>query len=79
MFAQAAQSNSPLIAAITQTLTTTPHHQIPTAFFLNLLRRNLTDTTAQQQLRTAIDWGRYGELFDYDADDQLLIRGPVER
>lgn len=78
IFAQAAQSNAPLITAITQTLTTTPHHQIPTAFFLNLLRRNLTDTTAQQQLRVAIDWGRYGELFDYDADDQVLTRGSVE-
>ena len=31
---------------------------------------------AQSQLDTAIDWGRYGELYDYDSDDQELTLEP---
>ncbi|MCW2562099.1 MAG: nitrate transporter ATP-binding protein, partial [Mycobacterium sp.] len=41
-------------------------------FFLDLLRRGFGPEDAKQQLDTAIDWGRYGELFDYDTDtDQI--------
>jgi NitT/TauT family transport system ATP-binding protein len=41
-------------------------------FFLDLLRRGFGPDDAKQQLDTAIGWGRYGELFDYDTDtDQI--------
>ena len=30
---------------------------------------------AERQIDTAIDWGRYAELFDYDADAQHFVRG----
>ena len=43
-------------------------------FFVDLLRRGFATEEAEQQMRTAIDWGRYGELYDYDADsDQLSL------
>jgi NitT/TauT family transport system ATP-binding protein len=29
---------------------------------------------AERQIDTAIDWGRYAELFDYDADAQHFVR-----
>jgi hypothetical protein len=29
-------------------------------------------------METAIDWGRYGELFEYDADDEQLMLPPSE-
>ena len=41
-------------------------------FFLDLSRRGLSVEEAQRQLDIAIDWGRYGELFDYDAKSGQL-------
>ena len=31
---------------------------------------------ARSQLDTAIDWGRYAELYDYDSDDEELTLEP---
>ena len=27
---------------------------------------------AERQLSTAVDWGRYAELFEYDSNERLL-------
>ncbi|WP_370936618.1 AAA-associated domain-containing protein [Amycolatopsis sp. cg13] len=43
-------------------------------FFLDLLRRGISATDARQQLDTAIDWGRYAELFDYDTDSDRIAQ-----
>jgi NitT/TauT family transport system ATP-binding protein len=42
-------------------------------FFLDLLRRGFSADEARRQLDIAIDWGRYGELFEYDREDGELI------
>ena len=42
-------------------------------FFLDLLRRGFSADEARRQLDIAIDWGRYGELFEYDAERGELI------
>jgi NitT/TauT family transport system ATP-binding protein len=39
---------------------------------LDLLQRSFGPDHAQQQLNTAIGWGRYGELFHYDAATDLI-------
>ena len=39
---------------------------------LDLLRARYANDEAHQQFAIAVEWGRYGELFDYDADDDLL-------
>jgi NitT/TauT family transport system ATP-binding protein len=44
---------------------------------LDLLRRGYTDEYAERQLDIAIDWGRYGQLFDYDADTGELVLSEV--
>jgi NitT/TauT family transport system ATP-binding protein len=44
-------------------------------FFLDLLRRGFTDDEARRQLNVAIDWGRYGELFEFDAESGELVLG----
>lgn len=45
-------------------------------FFLDLLRRGFSTADAQQQLDTAIDWGRYAELFDTDTDTDQITADP---
>ena len=44
------------------------------AFFLDLLRRHFSADEARAQLDIAIDWGRYGELYEYDADTAEVTR-----
>ena len=44
------------------------------AFFLDVLRRHYSAEEARAQLDTAIDWGRYGELYEYDADTAEITR-----
>ena len=53
--------------AIYNALTTTKDGTLGESFFLDLLRRGFTEDEAREQLRIAVDWGRYGELFDFDA------------
>ena len=60
--------------AICNALATTTDGNLGERFFLDLLRRSFGEQDAQRQLELAIDWGRYGELYEYDADSGQLIR-----
>jgi len=44
-------------------------------FFLNLPRRGFSAGEARRQPDIAIDWGRYGELFEYDSEGGELVLG----
>ena len=79
LFAKLAIEHAPLVRAIVQALSATGNGTLREAFFLDLLRRGFTDPEARSQLETAIAWGRYAELFDYDADDSQLILDPEAR
>jgi hypothetical protein len=37
--------------------------------------RGFWPDAARQQLAVAIEWGRYGALFEYDSDPGLLVLG----
>ena len=41
-----------------------------------MLRRGFSPEEARNQLETAIDWGRYAELYDYDRDEQEFTLEP---
>jgi NitT/TauT family transport system ATP-binding protein len=41
--------------------------------FLELLQEHFSPTEAERQLGTALDWGRYGELFDFDPDSEEFV------
>ena len=64
--------------AILRALETTKDGTLSERFFLDLLRGGFSQDEAQAQLDTAIDWGRYGELFDYRANDGELILTPAD-
>jgi NitT/TauT family transport system ATP-binding protein len=64
----------PFLKQIVKVLQSKSNHKVPRAFFLDLLRKNLTPKEAERQLDTLIDWGRYAELFEYDDDkDELYL------
>ncbi|MDF3289146.1 ABC transporter ATP-binding protein [Streptomyces silvisoli] len=76
LFARHAARHAPLVRAIVQALAATEGQRLREEFFLDLLRRGYSAEEARRQLDIAIDWGRYGELFDYDADDGVLTLEP---
>ena len=67
IFARAAGERAPLVRAILRGLESSKDGGLNERFFLDLLGRGFTADEARAQLDTAIGWGRYGELFDYDS------------
>jgi NitT/TauT family transport system ATP-binding protein len=76
LFARDAAKYAPLVRAIVQALAATEDHTLREGFFLDVLRRGFSPQEARSQLDTAIDWGRYAELYDYDSDDEELTLEP---
>ena len=66
-------ARAPLIKAILRALRATNDGTLREGFFLDLLRRGYSADEARRQLDIAIDWGRYGELFEYDAESGQLV------
>ncbi|WP_353683889.1 nitrate/sulfonate/bicarbonate ABC transporter ATP-binding protein [Thermodesulfovibrio sp. 3907-1M] len=68
IFKEVALQNVQLIKQIMQVLSTISKHRVSEEFFLDILKNHFTPEESWNQLETAIDWGRYAELFAYDYD-----------
>jgi NitT/TauT family transport system ATP-binding protein len=68
IFRDTALNNIQLIKQIMQVLSSTLKRRMPEDFFIEILESHFTTEEAWNQLETAIDWGRYAELFAYDYD-----------
>jgi NitT/TauT family transport system ATP-binding protein len=45
----------------------------PRRQFMDELQEGFSPVEAQRQLQTALDWARYGELFDFDPDSEDFV------
>ncbi|WP_446430185.1 ABC transporter ATP-binding protein [Leucobacter sp. 1207-22] len=77
VFAELAVAHAPLVRTIVRALENSNDGALRDDFFRDLLLRGFTAEDAQQQLDTAIQWGRYGELYDFDANTGELILSEV--
>jgi NitT/TauT family transport system ATP-binding protein len=77
LFARLAVEHAPLVRTIVKALENSDDGTLRDDFFRDLLRRGYTTEDIEKQLDIAIDWGRYGELFDYDADSGELVLSEV--
>lgn len=66
IFGQQILTHVPLIAYIRHGLEQDPSGDLPEELFLRLLRFSIPEAEAERVLRTAIEWGRYGEVFEYN-------------
>ncbi|MCS7157065.1 MAG: nitrate/sulfonate/bicarbonate ABC transporter ATP-binding protein [Blastocatellia bacterium] len=73
LFRQAALQHVRLLQQIEHALRTKSDHALPDDFFLDILEEHFSEEESQRQLDTAIHWGRYAEIFDYDAEKGRLI------
>ena len=46
--------------------------------FLEHLTEHFSPSEAERQLATALDWARYGEVFDFDPDAEDFLLPPAE-
>jgi NitT/TauT family transport system ATP-binding protein len=67
IFRAAALERVPLVRRIHRALQHAADGALREGFFMDLLNRHFSPEEARAQLDTAIDWGRYAELFEYDA------------
>jgi NitT/TauT family transport system ATP-binding protein len=67
IFRKAALANVPLLRQMEQALKTKSNRTLSDEFFHDLLDEHFGEEESRRQLETAIQWGRYAEIFDYDA------------
>jgi NitT/TauT family transport system ATP-binding protein len=67
LFRAAALEHVLLLRQIHRAVQNKSDHSVPDEFFHDLLDEQFSEDETQRQLDTAINWGRYSELFDYDA------------
>jgi NitT/TauT family transport system ATP-binding protein len=67
LFREAAKANVLLLRQIVRALEAKSDHTVPEDFFLDMLDEQFSEEESLRQLETAITWGRYAELFDFDA------------
>ena len=66
VFRDAALERVSLLRQITRSLDTKADRTLPAEFFQDMLEEHFSEDEAQAQIETAVNWGRYAELFDYD-------------
>ena len=77
LFRQAVLSHVTLIQQIRNALERKSDRAVPLEFFRDVLDEHLPHDDVQRQLDTALNWGRYAEIFTYDSEtDRLLLNEP---
>ncbi len=77
LFRQAALAHSTLLAQIASALKTKSDGAMPLEFFRDILEEHFPEVEVQRQLDTALNWGRYAEIFEYDSESDRLSVHPV--
>ena len=73
-FRRLLMERSTMVTRIHTCLEGKKNHRLPEAFFLDLLEKHFSREEARRQLETAIQWGRYAELFGFEDDtDELFL------
>jgi NitT/TauT family transport system ATP-binding protein len=62
----------PFIAHIRHSLEQEPSGELPEEPFLRLLEDSLSAAEAEDVMKVAIEWGRHGEIFEYDYHTGLI-------
>jgi NitT/TauT family transport system ATP-binding protein len=73
LFRDAALGNVLLLRQIRRALESKSDHTVPEDFFLDMLDEQFSEEECLRQMETAITWGRYAELFDFDAARRRFV------
>ena len=73
LFREAVLSHSTLIQQIRNALERKADRKLPLEFFRDILDEHLSQEDAKRQTETALNWGRYAEIFSYDSETDTLL------
>jgi NitT/TauT family transport system ATP-binding protein len=74
LFRIAAVENVLLLRQIVRAIEAKTDRSVPEEFFHDMLDEQFSEEETLRQLETAINWGRYAELFDYDASRRRFLQ-----
>ena len=74
LFRDAALENVTILKQIDSVLKRKSDHSISDEFFHDILDEYFAEDEVQRQFETAMNWGRYAEIFDYDRESGRLIQ-----
>jgi NitT/TauT family transport system ATP-binding protein len=78
IFREAVVKNVMVLQQIESVLKAKTDHSIPVEFFHDILDEHFSQDEVERQLDTALNWGRYAEIFDYDSGSgRLVLAEPV--
>jgi NitT/TauT family transport system ATP-binding protein len=72
LFRDAALKHIALLRLIENTLHAKRDHAIGEEFFRDILDEHFSQDEVERQFETALNWGRYGEIFNYDSENGRL-------
>jgi NitT/TauT family transport system ATP-binding protein len=79
LFRQASLKHVPLLRQIEHALRVKSNRTLPDEFFYDILEEHFSEDETERQFNTALHWGRYAEIFDYDSDEgKLFLTEPQE-
>ncbi|HVU45977.1 MAG TPA: nitrate/sulfonate/bicarbonate ABC transporter ATP-binding protein [Terracidiphilus sp.] len=73
LFRDAAIDHVLLLRQIRRAVESKSDHTVPEEFFLDMLDEQFSEEESQKQLETAVAWGRYAELFDFDSGRRRFV------
>lgn len=74
LFRDAALEHVTILKQIDSVLRRKSDHSIADEFFHDILDEYFAEDEVQRQFETAMNWGRYAEIFDYDRESGKLIQ-----
>ena len=77
IFRDAALAHVTILRQIESVLRQKLDHSIPEEFFHDILDEHFAEEEVQHQLETAMNWGRYAEIFDYDRESGRLVQAEI--
>jgi NitT/TauT family transport system ATP-binding protein len=78
LFGQQVLEHVPILRTIIGTLKQKKSGKAKADLFLDILDEYYSDKEAERQFETAIAWGRYGQLLEYDSDEELITLPEAE-
>jgi NitT/TauT family transport system ATP-binding protein len=73
LFRDAAVEHVLLLRQIRRALESKSDHTVAEEFFIDMLDEQFSEEESQRQMETAVAWGRYAELFDFDAGRRRFV------
>jgi len=73
LFRDAALKHVAILQCIDNVLKAKSDHSIPDEFFHDILDEHFSQDETERQFETAMNWGRYAEIFDHDPEQDRLV------